>query len=316
MATRAIWKGAISFGLVHIPVALHSATVNTGLDFDWLDKRTMDPVGYRRIDKKTREEITAENIVKGIAYGEGQFVVLTDEEIRTAYPRATQTIAIDSFVPNAQIPFVYLERPYYLEPINKGRKVCALLRDALLKSQRVGVARLVIQNKQHLAVPVPAGPGLILNLLRWGDEIRSWEDLDLPPEGSKAAGVSDKELPMASQLIDDMTGRWDPHQFTDSFKDEILALVDRKVKAGQLHTIFQAGEAAPEKLPVPFGAQILNLTDLLQRSLRGSAASGSPPAINGPKGKPRTKAVRDRKAARSDGSADGPPRTPLKQRAA
>ena len=121
MATRAVWKGAISFGLVHIPVALHSAIVNTGLNFDWLDKRTMDPVGYKRI--------------------------------------------------------------------NKGDKVYALLRDALLKSQRVGVARVVIQNKQHLAVLLASGPGLILNLLRWDDEIQSWESLELPPEGSKAAGA-------------------------------------------------------------------------------------------------------------------------------
>ena len=223
--------------------------------------------------------------------------MLTDEEIRAAYPKATQTIAIDSFVPNAQIPFVYLERPYYLEPINKGEKVYALLRDALLTSQRVGVARVVIQNKQHLAAVVPSGRGLILNLLRWGDEIKSWEDLDLPPEGSKAAGVSDKELSMARQLIDDMAGRWDPHAFTDSFKDEILALVDRKVKAGQLQPVFQPVETAPEKTPIPFGAQILNLTDLLQRSLRSSAAPGLPPRIDGPKGKPRTKAAPDKKTS-------------------
>ena len=289
MATRAIWKGAISFGLVHIPVALHSATVDTGLDFDWLDKRTMDPVGYRRINKKTGEEIDANNIIKGIAYEEGRYVVLTDEEIRAAYPKAAQTIAIDSFVPNAQIPFVYLERPYYLAPINKDEKVYVLLRDALLKSQQVGVARVVIQNKQHLAVLVPSGPGLILNLLRWGDEIRSWEDLDLPPEGSKASGVSDKELSMARQLIDDISGRWDPHEFTDSFKHDILALVDRKVKAGQLHTVFQPGKVAPEAAPVPFGAQILNLTDLLQRSLRGSTAPDSPPVALTPKGKLKTR---------------------------
>lgn len=132
MTTRAIWKGSISFGLVHIPVALHSATVDTGLDFNWLDKRTLDPVGYRRINKNTGEEIDAENTIKGIAYEEGRYAVLTDDEIRAAYPNATQTIAIDSFVPNAQIPFVYLERPYYLAPINKGEKVYALLRDALL----------------------------------------------------------------------------------------------------------------------------------------------------------------------------------------
>lgn len=193
MATRAIWKGSISFGLVHIPVALHSATVNTDLDFNWLDKRTLDPVGYRRIHKKTGDEIEAENIVKGIACAEGRCVVLTDEEIRAAYPKAAQTIAIDSLVPGVQIPSIYLERPYYLEPTNKGEKVYALLRDTLLESQRVGAARMVIQNRQHLAVLAPSGPGLILNLLRWGDEIRSWEDPDLPPEGSKAAGVQPPE---------------------------------------------------------------------------------------------------------------------------
>ena len=311
MATRAVWKGAISFGLVHIPVALHSATVNIGLDFDWLDKRTMDPVGYLRINKKTGEEIEAEHIIKGIAYEKGRYVVLSDDEIRTAYPKATQTIAIDSFVPNAQIPFVYLERPYYLAPINKGEKVYALL-----KSQRVGVARLVIQNKQHLAVLVPSGPGLILNLLRWGDEIRSWEDLDLPPEGSKAAGVSDKELSMARQLIDEMSGRWDPHEFTDSFKHEILALVDRKVKAGQLHTVFQPDEAVPAQAPIPFGAQILNLTDLLRRSLRSSPAPALPPGIGGPKGKPRTKAVRNKKTSEPDRSDDGAPHMPIKRQTA
>ena len=316
MATRAVWKGAISFGLIHIPVALHSATVNTGLNFDWLDKRTMDPVGYKRINKKTGEEIEAENIVKGIACEDGQYVVMTDDEIKAAYPKATQTIAIDSFVPNAQIPFVYLERPYYLEPINKGEKVYALLRDALLKSQRVGVARVVIQNKQHLAVLVASGPGLILNLLRWGDEIRSWEDLELPPEGSKAAGVSDKELSMARQLIDEMSSRWDPHEFTDSFKDEILALVDDKVKAGQLHTVLSSAGAVPEKTPIPFGAQILNLTDLLQRSLRSKTVLDTSLDIESQKGKPRQKALPAKKLLAPDGHDDGTPHTPIKRRAA
>ena len=316
MATRAIWKGAISFGLVHVPVALHSATVNTGLDFDWLDKRTLDPVGYKRINKKTGEEIEPDNIIKGIEYDKGRYVVLTDEEINAAYPKTTQTIAIDSFVPNTQIPFIYLERPYYLEPINKGEKVYALLRDALLETKRVGVARVVIQNKQHLAVLVPSGPGLVLNLLRWGDEIRSWEDLDLPPEGPKAAGVSEKELSMAKDLVDDMTGRWDPHQFTDSFKDEILALVDRKVKAGQLHTVVQP-EAA-EEAPIPFGAQILDLTDLLQRSLRKGGAAETPPDNDGPKGKPRTRTLPHKKEPEpaSDGTDDTTPRPPGKRRSA
>lgn len=266
MASRALWKGAISFGLVHIPVALHSATSDSGLDFDWLDKRSMDPVGYKRINKKTGKEITRENIVKGIEYEDGQYVVLTDEEIAAAYPRTTQTIEIENFVSNADIPFVYLERPYYVAPINKGKKVYALLRDTLLQTQRVGIARVVIQTRQHLAVLVPSGPGLILNLLRWGADIRSWEDLDLPPQGAKAAGLTDKEMAMARQLVDDMTDKWKPEKFTDSFKDAILALVEKKAKEGKLETVEQPETDASSG--ASSGAKIIDLTELLQRSLR------------------------------------------------
>jgi DNA end-binding protein Ku len=274
MASRALWKGAISFGLVHIPVSLHSATTESGIDFDWLDKRSMDPVGYKRINKKTGKDITRENIVKGVAWEDGQYVVLSPEEIAAAYPKTTQTIEIESFVPNTDIPFIYLERPYYIAPINKGKKVYALLRDTLLKTQRVGIARVVIQTKQHLAVLVPSGPGLILNLLRWGADIRSWEDLDLPAEGAKAAGLSEKELSMAKQLVDDMTGKWQPEQFSDSFKDDIMALVEQKVKEGKVETVEQP--EADEDSAGRSGAKIIDLTELLQRSLRNKGGATKP----------------------------------------
>lgn len=298
MASRALWKGAISFGLVHIPVSLHSATTESGLDFDWLDKRSMDPVGYRRINKKTGKEITSENIVKGIEYEDGQYVVLSPEEIAAAYPKTTQTIEIESFVPNTDIPFVYLERPYYIAPINKGKKVYALLRDTLLTTQRVGIARVVIQTKQHLAVLVPSGPGLILNLLRWGTDIRTWEDLDLPPEGAKAAGLSDKELSMAKQLVDDMTDKWKPEQFSDSFKDEIMALVKQKVKEGKVETVEQPEH--PGEPEARSGARIIDLTELLQRSLRnkgGAAAKADSPAVKTSAKKAPAKSARKAPAA-------------------
>src|SRR5438105_4399260 len=130
-STHALWKGAISFGLVHIPVALHAAAGDSGIDFDWLDKRSMDPVGYKRINKKTGKEITKDNIVKGVATGSGEYVVLSDDEIKAAYPKSTQTIEIEAFVPSTQLPFVYLDRPYYLAPVGKGDKVYALLRETL-----------------------------------------------------------------------------------------------------------------------------------------------------------------------------------------
>jgi DNA end-binding protein Ku len=274
-SSRVLWKGAISFGLVHIPVGLHSATTESGLDFDWLDKRSMDPVGYRRINKKTGKEITRENIVRGIAYEEGQYVVLTDQEIADAYPRTTQTIEIEAFVKAGDIPFVYLERPYYVAPINKGAKVYALLRETLLKTGKVGVARVVIQTRQHLAALVPSGRGMVLNLLRWGEEIRPWNHLDLPPEGIKAAGIREAEMKMAEQLVDDMSASWNPDDFADEFRGAIMKLVDQRVKAGKTASV-SAQEPLEENREG--GAQIIDLTELLKRSLRkpaGSKAAGA-----------------------------------------
>lgn len=263
-SSRALWKGAISFGLVHIPVALHSATMDQGLNFDWLDKRTMDPVGYKRVNKKTGKEIEKENIVKGIEYEDGHYVILSQEEIAAAYPKTTQTIEIEMFVPATDIPFVYLERPYYIVPINKGGKVYALLREALYKTRRVGVARVVIQTKQHLAALVPSGPALVLNLLRWGDEIRDWENLNFPPEGTVESGISEKELKMAEQLVMDMSGKWNPEDFRDVFKDEVMKLVHEKAEKGEIETVTQPEESDVSR----GGAQILDLTELLQRSLK------------------------------------------------
>jgi DNA end-binding protein Ku len=264
-APRVLWKGAISFGLVHIPVALYSATVDHAIDFNWLDKRTMDPVGYKRVNKKTGKEIAREQIVKGIEYEDDQYVVLSDEEISAAYPKTTQTVEIEAFVPADSIPFVYLERPYYVAPINRGAKVYALLRETLQRAGRVGIARVVIQTKQHLAVLVPTGPGLVLNLLRWGADIRPWKDLPLPSESARKAGLTERELKMAKELVDDMSADWNPDDYKDSFKDEIMRMVDEKVEAGQTEEVTQP---EPEEETGKSSAKILDLTELLQRSLR------------------------------------------------
>ncbi|WP_012745660.1 Ku protein [Variovorax paradoxus] len=298
-APRVLWKGAISFGLVHIPVALYSATTDHAIDFDWLDKRTMDPVGYKRINKKTGKEIARENIVKGIEYEDGEYVVLSDKEIADAYPKTTQTIEIESFVPANGIPFVYLERPYYVAPINRGTKVYALLRETLQRTQRIGVARVVIQTKQHLAALVPVGPGLVLNLLRWGADIRPWTELPLPSEDAKKAGLREHEIKMAEQLVEDMSAEWDPDDYKDEFKDEILRLVDRKVAAGQTETVTQIEPEEGQALESR-GAKIIDLTELLQRSLRKGGGGGKAAAAGEDSGdeeeeapaatKPRSKA--------------------------
>jgi DNA end-binding protein Ku len=295
-STRALWKGAITFGLVHIPIALYSATAESDLDFDWLDKRSMDPVGYKRINKKTGKEIDKDDIVKGIEWDDGQYVVLTPEEIAAAYPRTTQTIEIEAFVDADDVPFVYLERPYYVAPINKGEKVYALLREALKETNKVAIARVVIQSKQHLAVLIPCGPALILNLLRWGGEIRSWEDLKLPPATAKAAGIKDSEMKMAKQLIDDMAGRWSADEFRDSFRDQIMKLVEAKAKAGETEAVTKVEEEPSTQK----GADVIDLTELLKRSLQGkpgAAAKGQPAA------KPAAQKAPAKAAGKKTGSA-------------
>ncbi|CAG1017835.1 Non-homologous end joining protein Ku [Burkholderiaceae bacterium] len=307
-STRTLWKGAISFGLVHIPVALHSATSDTGIDFDWLDKRTMDPVGYKRINKKTGKEVDKDHIVKGIEASDGQYVVLTEEEIKAAYPKSTQTIEIEAFVPLQELPFVYLDRPYYLSPVGKGEKVYALLRETLLKTGRVGIARVVIQTKQHLAALIPSGPALVLNLLRWGESIRTWEQLNLPPSGIKGVGLKERELEMAEQLVDELTTHWDPEQFHDTFTEEVMSLVKKKVDAGQLETVIQP---EPEEAEGARASNVVDLTELLQRSLKrgkgGKAADED--AARPAKASKGGRATREPKQERED-------RAPLRSAAA
>src|SRR5262245_32018831 len=208
---RAVWKGAIAFGLVHVPVSMYPASQETEVNFDWLDKRSLDPVGYRRINKRTGREIDKADIAKGVKQDNGDYVVLSDDEVKAAYPKTTQTIEIEAFVPAQQISFVYLERPYYLEPGARAGKVYALLREAMARAALVGVARIVMHNKEHLAALRAAGPALMLGTLRWADEIRPLGQLDLPAAGR--ASLKNDELKMAEQLIGQMTTDWKPERF-------------------------------------------------------------------------------------------------------
>nr|WP_314530140.1 Ku protein [uncultured Pseudomonas sp.] len=262
---RAIWKGAISFGLVHIPVSLVSATSSQGVDFDWLDKRSMDPVGYKRINKTTGKEVTKDNIVKGVAFEKGRYVVLSEEEIRSAHPKSTQTIEIIAFVASDQIPLQNIDTPYFLAPDKRGGKVYALLRETLRKTRKVALANVVLHTKQHLAALMPLDSALVLVMLRWPAEVRSLDELELGSDVTKPS-LAKGELDMAKRLVDDMSADWRPDDYRDSFQEKIMALVAKKAKAGKIEAV-ETKDSEERK-----SADVIDLTELLKRSLAGKPA--------------------------------------------
>ena len=297
---RSIWKGAIAFGLVHVPVALYPASQEDDIDFSWLDKRSMDPVGYQRINKRTGKAITKENIVKGVKQEDGAYVLVDEDEIRNAYPKTMQTIAIEAFVKASEIPFVYLEKPYYLEPAPKADKVYALLREAMLAHGVIGIARVVMHTKEHLAALMPDGPMLVLNTLRWASEVRRWDDLRIPAAGKAAASLKDAELKMAGQLVSELTVKWKAETYHDDFAEAINDLIKAKVKAGKTH------EVTPVESPVDTAApsNVVDLTALLKNSLgkrRGAAEEAV--ATPAPSRKTAARAPAKTTAARSRATA-------------
>lgn len=278
---RSIWKGAISFGLVHVPVALVSATSSENIDFDWLDNRTMDPVGYKRVNKATGKEVSKENIVKGIQYEKGKYILLSEEEIKSAHPKSTQTIDIFSFVENTDIPLAHIDTPYFLAPEKRGEKVYALLRESLAETGTVGLASIIIHTKQHLAAVMPIGSALVVILLRWPNEVRSEQSLELTSATTNAE-LSKAEKDMAKRLIQDMKGKWSPAEYKDTFQEKIMALVDKKVSEGQVEDVETDAGDAPRK-----SADIIDLTELLKRSLGGNKKSSS--SVDDNPSKPATK---------------------------
>lgn len=267
-----IWKGAISFGLVHIPVTLKAAAREHRLSFDWLDRRDMAPIGYTRINKTTGKTVEWKDIVKGYEYEKGEYVVLSDEDFKRANPEATQTVEILSFVDAAAIPPSYFETPYYLEPDKRGKKPYALLREAMKRSGRAGLARFVVHTKQHLAALLVTDKALMLNTLRFADEIQPADDLDLPAAGAKAEGLSAREIESATWLIADMSEAWDPTRYGDTYRDDLMARIEEKIAAGQTQVLTEPDHASEREKPRE-SAKIIDLVSLLKQSI-GTRARG------------------------------------------
>jgi DNA end-binding protein Ku len=262
---HAIWKGTISFGLVEIPVGLYAASDDSSLHFSLLDKRDLAPVGYERINKKTGEAVDWENIVRGYDQGEGQYVLVTDDELKQANAEATETIEIVEFVDVDDIDSVFYDRPYYLGPLSRGGKAYALLRATLLRTGKVGIARVVIRTRQYVAALTVRGRVLVLNLLRYAHELRSADELGLPSDNLEELGIAPRELELAERLVAGMEGKWQPEKYTDQYRDQVLALIAAKAKTGEAASV-----ATPRRRAVTGAADIM---ELLKASLQHAKAA-------------------------------------------
>lgn len=258
-----IWTGSISFGLVNVPVSLVTAEQRDDLDFTLLDKRDSSPIGYQKISKRTGKPVPGDRIVRGIEQANGRYVVVSDADLRRASPERTQRIDILAFVDGTAIAPVYFDRPYYLEPARGGERGYALFREALRRSGKVAVASVVVKTRQHLAAVVVQDRVLVLDVVRYASELRDPSKLRVPGTNLKSLRISDRELKMAERLVAEMTEDWDPEQYHDEYRDELLAFIRKRSRAGQL-------TSAPETEEQPATrkrADIIDIAELLKQSL-------------------------------------------------
>ncbi|HTE06822.1 MAG TPA: Ku protein [Planctomycetota bacterium] len=272
MPRDALWKGFVSFGLVEIPVELVTAEVSHELSFHLFDRRDRTPVGNRRVSKTTGEDVPWSEIVKGYEYSSDEYVLLSDQELRGANAKATGSIEILDFVNAADVHPSFFDKPYYLRPTRKrGHKAYALLHRTLEATGQMGVARVVIRTREHLAGLTTRGPALMLCLLRFAHELREPGSIGLPEGADADVAVSKKELELAERLVEDMTGKWTPDKYKDTYRDDVLAMIERKVKAGKLEPI-----DAPVREPAAEAhGDVLDLMPLLKRSVERGAHSGA-----------------------------------------
>ena len=250
---RSFWTGAISFGLIYIPVKLYNASETNELSFNMLRRSDKSRIRYVRVSADTGEEVPNEEIVKGYEFSKGEYVVLEEDDFKKANVKKTQTVEIVTFVDASQVDYKLYEKPYYLEPIKGAAKAYALLRDALKRSGKVGVGRFVLRNRETLGVIKPEGDVIVLNQLRYAGEIRPPDELTLPGEGQ----VAEKELDMAVSLIDTLSGEWRPEEFHDTYTKDLERIIQAKID----------GREPEAEAEVPIPIEVTDLFAKLSQSL-------------------------------------------------
>lgn len=253
---RAIWKGSISFGLVTIPVALYPATRREELSFRLLRKSDLSPVNYKRVAETDGKEVPWDEIVKGYEYEKGKFVVLKEEDFkRVDLEAAAQTVDIIDFVDGGEVNPMYFQKPYYLEPEKSGAKAYALLREALQGSGKIGIAKVIIRTREHLAGVKALDDGLILEIMHFADELVDADAIHFP----KKSLARPREVAMAKKLIDGMTVKWNPEKYTDDYRTQLMSMIEEKIKHPR-------AKQKPAKVPAK-PSNVIDLMSVLQESL-------------------------------------------------
>ncbi len=278
---RAIWKGSISFGLVNIPIALYPATRSEQLKFHLLRASDLSPVNYKRVAEADGKEVPWDQIVKGYEHEKGKFVVLKDEDFKRVDIEATQTVDIIHFVHLNEVNPIFFSKPYFMEPMKGGDKAYVLLREALIESKKIAIAKVVIKTRQHLAAVKPQEKGLMLELMHFASELLGIDEFKIPEMKS----VGKKEMQMAKSLIDSMSAKWEPEDYVDGYREALEKVIEEKVEKGD--------KALPPVERKTKAKNIIDLVSVLQKSLDENRGRG-----RGKKtaAKPRAKQTRKRAA--------------------
>ena len=289
---RAIWSGAISFGLVNIPVKLYSAVSRKTVRFHQLDSEDNQRIQQKRVNPRTGEEVAYENLVKGYEVGPERYVVITPEELESLEPEKTRTIDIEDFVDLDQIDPIFYDHPYYLIPDTGAEKAYKLLLDAMKESNKVAVARVVLRSKEHLVAIRPRDDVLTMETLLFADEVIEPDKLDEMPDTSKGK-TTKKELQMAQQLIDSLSSDFEPEKYRDEYRDRVLDLIERKAQGEEI--VVEAPQEEPKQVP--------DLMAALEASIAGAKRQGgSASKSDGGGAKKRTRASSSNGSKRKSGS--------------
>jgi DNA end-binding protein Ku len=286
---RGIWKGTMGFGLVTIGVELLTAEQTEDLDLSMLDRRDNAHIGYQKINKSTGEVVPNSEIVKGFEVSDGKYVVLTPDDLKSANPKATQTVDIVAFVEAEDIPLVYYAKPYYVSPLKGSDKAYGLLRDALAESGHVGIAQIVIHTRQHMAVVYPYEDSIVVQLLRYSHELKQPDDAGVKKIPHQTKSTRGAEFTMAKQLIESMVAAWKPEQYKDTYHDDVMKMIKSRAKGAK---------ASPaSKSVAPSETKVLDLVAALRNSLKKGSSAGKSASRTAAKGAKKSTARSTHKVA-------------------